>query len=250
MDLENIKRNYEGLDDEKLIKLATIEINSLRKDVIPILEAELIKRNISISDEKEKIAGENNHKETAPKEEKGLMDQMNEFMVSFEIPHILKSVKKYYANSTILFLNAFIFSLIIFFLFQVFFWAGLRLILLFIISTVLLTMVLKKIRAGKIAEIQPDKVIISKYPKLNFGIFRIFVLIQIVFNLLEKIEIRNKDLSKIYKKNDFTDKGFYIDKVDGASKEKKSHRVFLEALSENDRKQIIEVIKLKIEELK
>ena len=46
MDLESIKRNYENFDDEKLVRIATKEISSLRKEVRPIIEAELKKRNI------------------------------------------------------------------------------------------------------------------------------------------------------------------------------------------------------------
>ena len=46
MNLEDIRRNYENFDDEKLIEIATKDIQSLRKEVIPILEAELLKRNI------------------------------------------------------------------------------------------------------------------------------------------------------------------------------------------------------------
>ena len=54
MDLDDIRENYAKFDNEKLIKLATEEIKSLRKEVIPILVAELAKRNISITKKKTK----------------------------------------------------------------------------------------------------------------------------------------------------------------------------------------------------
>ena len=52
MDIEDIKKNYESFDDDKLIKLATKEINSLREEFIPILKAELKKRNLSTKSQK------------------------------------------------------------------------------------------------------------------------------------------------------------------------------------------------------
>src|SRR5690606_41606652 len=102
--------------------------------------AELVKRKISISDEKEKITEDNIQKEIKPpNEEKEHMNKMNEFMISFEVPHILKFGKKYYVNTTLLFLNSFTFSLIVLLLFRLFFGGGVKLITFFIILTVLLT---------------------------------------------------------------------------------------------------------------
>ena len=251
MDLEDIKRNYEKFDDEKLIRLATTEIKSLRKEVIPILEAELIKRNISISDEEEIIEENNVQKEEkATKLDNELINQMNDFMISFEIPHILKSGKKYYANTALLFLNSIIFSLIVLFLFKPYFGGGVKLITFFIILTILFTIGLKKLKVGEITNFQAEKIIVSKYPKANFGLLRIVFLNLIAFNLLEKVEIKNENILAMYQKNDLTDKGFYIDVINSLSNKKESHRIYFEALSESDKKQIIEVIKQKIEELK
>ena len=52
MDINEIKKNYENFDDEKLIILATSEINSLRPEVVPILNAEIKKRNLSLEKNK------------------------------------------------------------------------------------------------------------------------------------------------------------------------------------------------------
>lgn len=157
----------------------------------------MVKRKISISEREEKLVQENIEKEkNKPKEEEKLMNQMSEFMNSFEIPHILKSRKKYYANTTLIFLISTLFSFIFLVLFKSFFGGGIKLIVYLIILTVLITITLKKLKVGKIVEFQADKVILSIYPKMNFGIFRVLVLIQIAFNLLEKIEIKNKNISE------------------------------------------------------
>ena len=251
MDFEEIKRNYERFDDEKLIQLATKEIKTLRKGVIPILEAELAKRKISISEKKEKSGDEKIEKGTkTSNDEKNLMNQMNEFMNSFEIPHILKSGKKYYVNTSLLFLISIIISSIILFLFKPFFGSGLKLIIYITILTVLITIALRKLKIGKIVDIQSDKIILSKYPKMNYGVFRILVLIQILLNSIEKIQINNIDILKIYQRKNLTDKGFYIEVIDKHSKNKNNYRVFLESLLENDKAQVMEVIKLKIMESK
>ncbi len=47
IDIEVIRKNYSKFSDDKLIKIVS-EINSLRKEVIPILQNELIKRDLSI----------------------------------------------------------------------------------------------------------------------------------------------------------------------------------------------------------
>lgn len=249
MDLDEIKKNYAKFDDSKLIKLATKEINSLRKEVIPILAAELAKRNISIKNEGQKDNEENIEKEikqTTSKET--VMSQMTEFMNEFETPHILKVGKKYYVNISLLFIISVLFTLILLFLFKSIFGGGIRLIIYTLLTSVLLTIALRKLGLGKIAEIKPDKIIFSKYPPLNFGVFRILVLFQMGINTISKLELDYKNISRIYQKNDLTDKGFYIETIDNLTK--KDYRILLEVLTEYDRKQIMEVIKIKIKESK
>lgn len=247
MDLNEIEKNYARFDDEKLIRLATKEINSLRKEVIPILAAELAKRNISITNEGQKDNEENIEKEIKqPTSKEKVMSQMAEFMNEFETPHILKAGKKYFVNISLLFIISILFTLILLFLFKSIFGSGIRLIIQTLLTSVILTIALKKLGLGKIAEIKPDKIIFSKYPSLNFGVFRILVLFQMGINANNKLELDYKNISRIYQKNDLIDKGFYIETVDNLTK--KDYRIFLEVLSEYDRKQIMELIKMKIKE--
>ena len=245
MDLDNIKRNYAKFDDEKLIKLATKEITTLRKEVIPILEAELAKRNISIKNE-----GNSTNEEKVEKEinqtlsNETVFSQMNEAMNVFEMPNILKVGKKYFVNTPLLLIISILFILILLFLFQSIFGSGFKLILYTLLFSVLLTIGLRKLDFGKIAEIKPDTIILSKYPPFNFGIFRILILFLIGINAVSKIELDFKNISRIYQKDDLNDKGFYIETNDNVTK--KNYRIFLEVLTEYDRNQIIEVIKSKI----
>jgi len=245
MDLEDIKRNYARFDDEKLIKLATKEITSLRKEVIPILEAELAKRNISLKNEEnsihnEKVEKEINHNSS----NETVFSQMDQLMNVFEMPNIIKTGKKYFVSTPLLFIISILFILILLFLFKSIFGSGFKLILYTLFFSVLLTFGLKKLDFGKIAEIKPDTIILSKYPPFNFGIFRILALFLIGINAVSKIEIDFKNISRIYQKDDLNDKGFYIEINDNVTK--KNYRIFLEVLTEYDRNQIIEVIKSKI----
>jgi hypothetical protein len=167
------------------------------------------------------------------------------FMKSFETPYILKHGKIYYVNKSLTFFFAALLSFLIIVLFKSHFFGGIRIILSVIILSVLLKMVLSKIGFGKIAEIQRKKIILTKYPIVGFGIFKIILLVRIALNSLSKIEINYKDITNIYQKNTFTNKGHYIDIRDSVTRETLSYRVFLEILSKDDREQIIEVMKQK-----
>ena len=108
MNLEDIKRNYENFDDEKLIEIATKDIKSLRKEVLPILEAELQKRNISLADEQEKNTKKNNTQQENKKQgnKNDIFTEENiAFMKSFETPYILKHGKIYYVNKSLAFFS-------------------------------------------------------------------------------------------------------------------------------------------------
>lgn len=249
MNLEDIKRNYENFDDEKLIEIATKDIKSLRKEVLPILEAEIQKRNISLADEQEKNTKKNNTQQENKKQgnKNDIFTEENiAFMNSFEIPHILKNGKTYYVNSNITYIFSILLAVfIVLFLFKSQFGGGIKLILYTIIASVLFKMLLNKLNFGKIAEVQPSKIILPKYPTVNFGMFRIFILLRIALNNLGSYEFNFRDISNVYQKNKITNKGYYLDIVNSTSRETTSHRVFLEVLSENDRNQILEIIKQK-----
>ncbi|MCL5126915.1 hypothetical protein [Algibacter sp. L4_22] len=248
MNLEDIKRNYENFDDEKLIEIATKDIKSLRKEVVPILEAELLKRNISLVDEEEKTITKTKKKQGNKNE---IFTKENiAFMNSFEIPHILKNGKAYYVKGGITTIFSILLAvLLVLFLFKSQFGGGVKLILSTIIASVLFKMLLSKLNFGKIAEVQAAKIILPKYPTVNFGVFRIFILIRIALNNLGTYEFNFRDICNVYQKNKFANKGYYLDIVNSASRETTSHRVFLEVLSENDRNQILEIIKQKSDNL-
>lgn len=243
MNLEDIKKNYENFDDEKLIQIARKDITSLRKEVVPILEAELLKRNLSLVDEKEQKTTDKKTKQSNKNE---IFTEENiAFMKSFETPHILKHGKIYYIKSSFTFFFAALISFLFLLLFKPYYLGGIRLILSIIILSVLLKIVLSKIGFGKIAEVQRQKITLTKYPIVGFGIFRIILLVRIALNSLGKIEINYRDITSIYQKNTLTNKGYYIDVIDSVTREKLNYRVFLEILSNDDRKQILEVIKQK-----
>ena len=246
MDLDDIRENYAKFDNEKLIKLATEEIKSLRKEVIPILVAELAKRNISITKKNQGREEKKSQEQTTS--EKTVMSQITEFMNEFETPHILKVGKRYFVNTPLLFVISILFTIIFLLLFKSLFGTGIRLIFYGLITSILITIALRKLSMGKIVDIKPNSVNFSKYPNINFGVFRIFVLFQIGLNAINKKELKYKNISRIYQKNDITDKGFYIETKDNITE--KDFRIFLEVLSENDRKQVLEVVKIKISEEK
>ena len=233
MDLNDIKRNYENFDDEQLIKLATEDIKSLRKEVVPILIDELKKRNISINDKEKK---------SNPSLERLLSNDIKQFMSSFEMSHILKSGKTYYVNNAVLFLNSVLIVIVIFFLTKYVFGAG-RILMFSIVFVVVLMSLLKKIGAGKIVEVQPNRLVVSTYPNINYGYFRIFILIQALLNLLPKIEVKYNNITNFYQKDTLFNKGYYIEILENFNKSE--HRVFLEVLSEKDRNQVIEIINAK-----
>ena len=248
MNLEDIRRNYENFDDEKLIEIATKDIQSLRKEVIPILEAELFKRNISLADAQERTSVKSNTEpNTKKKKEDKIFTKENiEFMNSFEIPHILKNGKAYYVKGDITTIFSILLAvLLVLFLFKSQFGSGVKLILWTIIASILIKLILKKMNFGKIAEVHPTKIILPKYPTVNFGMFRIMILIRIASNQLGMLEFNYRDISRVYQKDTFTNKGYYLDIINSTSRETESHRVFLEVLSENDRNQILEIIKQK-----
>ena len=47
MDIESIKKNYRNFEDYQIIELANTSANSLRPEIIPILEEEIKRRNLS-----------------------------------------------------------------------------------------------------------------------------------------------------------------------------------------------------------
>ena len=246
MNLEDIKNNYRNYDDDILIKLATDDINSLRKEVLPILEAELKKRKLSITD-KPKYSKEQFENPFA-KEKYFYSDEYLDYFKSNNkksINHI--NEKKFFINISSLLLL--IFSLIVGFVLLNRSIIGARLIVFAIVLLFIIKLVLSKLSIGKIAEIKYDKVILTKYPNGNFGVFKILVLILVAVNGLKKIEIPYKKISKFYQKNVLTDKGYYIEIVEGVSSKKK-YRIFLEILTKNERKELIEVISSKIVETK
>lgn len=49
IDIEDIRKNYQNFLDEKIIDLARNSSKGLRKEVIPILKEEIIRRNLDIS---------------------------------------------------------------------------------------------------------------------------------------------------------------------------------------------------------
>ena len=240
MDIEDIKKNYENFDDDKLIKLATKEINSLREEFIPILKAELKKRNLSTKSKK--TYSKEQFENPLAKEKLFYSDEHIQYFKSNE-NSLTKSEngKVFFINNGLSFLISTLFTIITIILLKSI--IGSRLILFAIIITFIFKFVLSKLNIGKIAEFTINKVIISKYPIGNFNIFRIFILFQIALNGLKKIEINYKSILKIYQKNDLFDKGYYIDFIDNMTGNLISHRVFLEALSKNDKSKLLKILK-------
>ncbi|MCL5245198.1 hypothetical protein M4I21_05215 [Cellulophaga sp. 20_2_10] len=245
MDLNEIKKNYERFTDDHLILIATKEIESLREDVVPILETELKKRNICIEEGKAKITKKRSTPKAEPPLEEDLpMEDIVSLKNSFEIPNIQVSGKKYYLSTSLLFIISIVCSIALTFSFKSFFGGGTKLILLTIIVSVLLKIIFGKIGLGKLADIYPNKFILLKYPNSNFGILRVLVLFGVLLGLLPKIEVNNKSLKKFYKKDELTNKGFYIEFSNSFNGKVNTQRVFLELLSENDKMQIIKILNI------
>lgn len=47
MDIESIRKNYRNFEDYQIVELANTEVSSLRPEIIPILEEEIKRRNLS-----------------------------------------------------------------------------------------------------------------------------------------------------------------------------------------------------------
>jgi len=183
MDIKNIKENYTKFDDEKIIRIAEKDFQSLRPEVLDILKSEINKRKLP-NELIVKIDSEINSSETKINE---LIDKNNTFLISNGL-----------INYTAFFLTIAIGILSFKFLNRGI--AVLSLPLIFIGLRKFIKMRAEIVKLGK------ENLTIT----LHSG-YRIIFLIKLVSNSLNKITVDYKKIEKIYKGNGiFNDRTYYI----------------------------------------
>ncbi len=249
MNLNEIKSNYEKFDDSVLIKLATKEIHSLRPEVIPLLKAEIQKRNLSLDNNE--YTQEKSFENSFPKEKiLYSVEHLDYFKSTSKIQLENVKNKSFFLS---FFLKSITFIILIFTIFLFlsfkFNWV-IQLILLIILILSAIKVIQEKKDLGKIAQLKKDTAILSQYPIINFNIFRILATLQIGLNGLRKIEVEYKYISKIYKKKTLFNNGYYVNFYNKTINDNMNKRIYLEGLEKKDLKEFLELIKYKCIESK
>lgn len=227
MNIEEIKTNYQNFDDSVIIKIAKNESESLVSEVKQILKDEILKRNLS-SDLIE------------------IIEQKQEYNTSGKFEKIIVDNKIYFANKFFRFISILSISIICFLLIvkpliggggiKMAFWV----IILFFIIRIFIPN-----KIGKIIRVKTDSIIFSLSPSGNFGVFRVIVLIRVVFSQLSKIEIKYNQIIKIYQKTELLNSGFYLEYKNPETNQSSEKRIYLDIIDKNDLEELIEFLKYK-----
>lgn len=228
MELDEIEKYYASVDDFTLIKL-TNEIESLRKDAIPLLNNEIKKRNLTITYESDKEVIENERlkkkitdeiKFSVQKWRIVLLIVTSAFIVTLLINVIV------ILSSLSLYMNV-MYNVLILSFFSILFYQ------------------LIPNKTINIVEIKKDFMIVTQHsPYMDGKYSRIILIKNILLNKLIKIEIPIKDILKIRTEKDFFNIAFTLH-YKGYQNELKLVKIYLGGLDPemiNEIKNIINFI--------